>query len=667
MSDRKDQEEKEESSTFLQETDSKCSSSTSITNKEDTEVFERQLTKTEVKKPKTSIKLPGQLDITSKEETQVVGDDVTKRNEQNIICECQPNVAGAAVPTLSSVNSLANSLEASDEFLRSQYVSGNESEKLLVHDSLEVPSTSIAKSDNKASKKPSMIPIKLTRPNSSNRPVRDRGQTDLLKKTVKEQQLHTNKKNETKFPKDKPYRSKIEGKNIVGHLEDRPTSKISSRMLNLQERLKATTSMLRKRFEDDKSKADSSCQISSGCCLTNQESVSSQTSEEETSPTSVVDLYKIIIQLKETATKLSSISILGKQKGYIEKLLLKITEIQKIADHLSKCENSNEKFVDGNEERKTEISKSAKTKDNKIYIKFVPKKKHLDSPKDNTEVTQTELDLGTPTSECRMTSEVNIPDETNHEISMKDSDSMDGIFIPSCEPPINIEEEEEETNGLDITITFPEINNLLSHEDHSHLSVRLSDISEEALKKLKRCPKDFTLRMDFVQGKILFQTGKAPVNNFSIGPDLKFVENPIDEKKSDIISIKPSTECSFASQLIPVENITKEITSYKSLRSTDSELFSVVNLPYIYRNSSLNTVTKSCITFKNDGILSMALLARHFGRSMPQIPSITNIFEEKIMENLNKATDIVSALQIQERRRKNRANQRRAIITPNNV
>lgn len=207
---------------------------------------------------------------------------------------------------------------------------------------------------------------------------------------------------------------------------------------------------------------------------------------------------------------------------------------------------------------------------------------------------------------------------------------MDGVFIPTCEPPKNMEDEEEETNGLDITITFPDFNPMLPNQDDSHLSVKLSDISEEALRKLKRCPKDFTLRMDFIQGKVVFQSGKAPVNNFSIGPDLKFIENPVTDHKSNIIDIKPSTECRFTSQVISVENM-KERPSFKSLKSTDSELFNVVKLPFIYKYPSMSTVTKSCVTFQNENFLSMAIIARHVFKSMPQIASLSNLFEDGLV------------------------------------
>lgn len=215
---------------------------------------------------------------------------------------------------------------------------------------------------------------------------------------------------------------------------------------------------------------------------------------------------------------------------------------------------------------------------------------------------------------------------------------MDGIFIPTCEPPKNMEEEEE-SNGLDITITFPEINSMVPDCD-SHLSVRVCDISEEALRKLKRCPKDFTLRMDFIRGRVEFQSGKAPVNNFFMGSDFKFTENSTTDHKSDVINIKPSTECRFASGMISVEHL-KEGSSVKSLKSTDSELFNVVKLPFIYKTPSMGTVTKSCVAFRNDNIFSMTVNARHVFMSLPQIASLSNIFEEKLV-NLNRSGELTN-------------------------
>lgn len=101
---------------------------------------------------------------------------------------------------------------------------------------------------------------------------------------------------------------------------------------------------------------------------------------------------------------------------------------------------------------------------------------------------------------------------------------MYGIFIPSFDEPPQMEDDDDDDDedGLDITIRFPELEKTLNHEDDSHLSVCFSNISAEALGKLKRCPKDFTLRMDFVQGKMFFQSGRSPANNFSIGSTIYF-------------------------------------------------------------------------------------------------------------------------------------------------
>lgn len=98
---------------------------------------------------------------------------------------------------------------------------------------------------------------------------------------------------------------------------------------------------------------------------------------------------------------------------------------------------------------------------------------------------------------------------------------MDGMFIPSFDEPPKIEDDEDE-DGLDITITFPELQKAFNQND-SHLSVCFSSISAEALGHLKRCPKEFTLRMDFIQGKMFFQSGKSPANNYAIGDNQMMV------------------------------------------------------------------------------------------------------------------------------------------------
>ncbi|KAF7270125.1 hypothetical protein GWI33_016884, partial [Rhynchophorus ferrugineus] len=113
--------------------------------------------------------------------------------------------------------------------------------------------------------------------------------------------------------------------------------------------------------------------------------------------------------------------------------------------------------------------------------------------------------------------------------------------------------------------------------------------------------------------------------------DLKITECSMENKKSDIISIKPSTECTYASQVITVEG-EKRKSSIKVLKSTDSELFNVVSLPVI--NRKFSDTTKSCITFKNETIhpSEPILFDRWRYKSMPQIPSLTRIVEEPTIE-----------------------------------
>lgn len=242
---------------------------------------------------------------------------------------------------------------------------------------------------------------------------------------------------------------------------------------------------------------------------------------------------------------------------------------------------------------------------------------------------------------------------------------MYGIFIPSFdEPPQMEDDDDDDEDGLDITIRFPELEKTLKHEDDSHLSVCFSNISAEALGKLKRCPKDFTLRMDFVQGKMFFQSGRSPANNFSIGNttkyfsilliyslqkvlgrDLKITECFIDTKKSDIINIKSSTECLYASQIIPVDASTRN-GSLDILKSTDFELFDVVNS---CMNKRTSVDTKSCISFKSLRRVSSEsfLPDRTYYKSMPQIPSLTKILEEPALESIvsnNRAGKFISII-----------------------
>ncbi|KAJ8939160.1 hypothetical protein NQ314_011210 [Rhamnusium bicolor] len=633
-----------------------------------------------IKKPKSLRKLPTEPEVSSpNSERDVVGDDLNKKNEVHILCECEPNVAGAAVPTVISfvnspseinnvMNSSSSNMTRNDSNQNAQKLTAaprnkncvigkkivikesknfknnlrlthknKEGEKKTKHlenttdgkddinNSKEIKSpqesnlslksvTERGSTEMKVNlKRPSLIPKlsstisrkgrPLSRDNAEKREnnrTKEAGTSKNLSKTA----CTSNNTNELKTYKDSKIATVKSGKQ--SKTNGTIGSTISFRMLGLQERLKATTTMLRQKIDMDRSSS------------------------------------KLLPQYSDNSNLLAAplvdkdLSVRSK-KTIADKLCDYETDQTKSDNADNQSDGSLE--VDNEKPQKTSTS----TKDNKIYIKFMPtrdkkqdgKKKRKEGLPEQTEEVQTDLSLGVKLTSESLNSDTCLT-EVKEENKIKDSDSMDGVFIPTCEPPMNMEEEEE-TTGLDITITFPEFNQLQSNGTDSHISVCLSEISAEALGKLKRCPKEFTLRMDFVEGKVLFHSGKGPTNNFSIGPDLKFIESYIDDKQSDIINIKPSTECSFGSQLIPVEN-TKEANSSKTLKSTDSELFNVVNLPLLYKSPYLNTASghKSCITFKNDKFISMEFLARQLFKSMPQIPSLTNIFEEEIVDSFNK-------------------------------
>lgn len=66
------------------------------------ETFQKQLSRLDSKKQKTPIKLANNPDVAdSSGEKEIVGDDL-KNQVPNIVCECQPNVTGGAVPAISS-------------------------------------------------------------------------------------------------------------------------------------------------------------------------------------------------------------------------------------------------------------------------------------------------------------------------------------------------------------------------------------------------------------------------------------------------------------------------------------------------------------------------------------------------------------------------------------
>lgn len=120
-------------------------------------------------------------------------------------------------------------------------------------------------------------------------------------------------------------------------------------------------------------------------------------------------------------------------------------------------------------------------------------------------------------------------------------------------------------------------NNCKDNLDQDSLkSLTLSDTSTNSLKKIKRCPKDFSLCMEIIQHKLMFQTGEGPIKDELISGCNECVN-----KKSDIIKIKSSTECCYISQIIPVDHV-----SLKALKSANSEIFNVVNLVVPVKHSS---------------------------------------------------------------------------------
>lgn len=82
------------------------------------ETFQKQLSRLDGKKQKTLIKLTNSPDIAGPSwEKDNVGDDM-KKKEQNITCECEPSVTGAAVPTvISFIDSLSENSKTSQSAL----------------------------------------------------------------------------------------------------------------------------------------------------------------------------------------------------------------------------------------------------------------------------------------------------------------------------------------------------------------------------------------------------------------------------------------------------------------------------------------------------------------------------------------------------------------------
>ncbi|ERL92228.1 hypothetical protein D910_09547 [Dendroctonus ponderosae] len=338
----------------------------------------------------------------------------------------------------------------------------------------------------------------------------------------------------------------------------------------------------------------------------------------------------ILPRLAEEVSNLSEMIDPNIQLAAVDDLYQRIIVLKKIGDELKAFNNrvETEPVTPKKKEASKSLESNSKNKENnRIHIKFLQTKSAVKNKKFNNSL-QTEPDTAVEKSPEQQVQKMQI----NTDVEAKEVDSMDGMFIPSFDEPPKVEDDEDE-DGLDITITFPELQKAFN-ENESHLSACFSSISAEALGHLKRCPKEFTWRMDFIQGEMFFQSGKSPANNYAIGPDLKITECALDGKQSDIISIKSPTECVYASQIIPVGGaIQKE--SLKILKSTDSELFKVVGLSDVSKRGS-SAATKSCITFRNRKRFSSesSFAGRALCKSMPQIPSLIRILEEPDLESV---------------------------------
>ncbi|XP_066150324.1 uncharacterized protein [Euwallacea fornicatus] len=309
------------------------------------------------------------------------------------------------------------------------------------------------------------------------------------------------------------------------------------------------------------------------------------------------DFAKYVSKLAEETSDLSEISNPEAQASVVEDLCKHVVNLKKIANELKTIENraSSEPLIP--KDPLNPDLRTKQTKDiNKIYIKFLPSKATIKKRKSCNSEAQTESEEDASRDDAKVV------------------DSVDGMFIPSFDDPPETDDEDDDEEGLDIAIRIPELQKTLN-QHASHLSI----ISAEALGRIKRCPKEFTLKMDFVMGKVFFQPARAPASNFAIGPNFRKAGCT----KSDLISIKLSTECLYASQIIPVEGATRK-DSIEFLRSADSEFFNAVSLPQATRRSS--AATKSCVSLRSAREYLLGDWA--CCKSMPQIPSLKRILEE---------------------------------------
>lgn len=435
--------------------------------------------KIETVKQKT-FKLPAECEGSApSSELEPVGDDLSKKNEVRILCECEPTVAGAAVPAVksftptdnldlmrcnkSNCNIPENNLKENDGLLSKSHQPGNvaltgkETTKqvskigeVVEHGEKESNCCSNTNRTSRCSqqynqclrpavekqslaekgypKKPSLIP-KPTRSSASNGKYSDKEDTEkrdnvTYPRTKPDLQKH--------FPKSgvkikEPLSLHLSKSNTSNNQEHKGTTSnvntISSRMMGLQERLKATTSMLRQKIELDRTKEKPVPEKN----FTESEAEEETNTEMPSSSKSTVDeLYRNIASLKDIAFALSENDTLTSQTKYIEKLFRNISDIKMIADKLCMRNEVNSKQDSSNDTNDTfsvekKKSSSTNTKDNKIYIKFIHskdrkcdnRKKTKESSPDQSEEVQTDPGLSSKLTSDSLNSDSGITEKVS--------------------------------------------------------------------------------------------------------------------------------------------------------------------------------------------------------------------------------------------------------------
>ncbi|XP_057670914.1 uncharacterized protein LOC130902678 isoform X2 [Diorhabda carinulata] len=245
--------------------------------------------------------LTDRIDGGSSCETITLDDEFTPRNIENI-CEYHRE-------TFSD-----DSLEDSSGKVNVKNVGGAKHHRSNLVGSLT--STNLNAGAEKSLKKPSMIP-KLSR-NFKTKSNSNEHKYLCKNSCVDEQKKYQNVKTNVKFPKCQV---------------DVPPMKLT----NLQQKLKATTSIIKQKMEYGNPKVNNgSKDVGRGRCVHSNSSYALIGQEKSTN--SLAALYGNIVQMRETALALSKSDNFKNQKGYIEKLFKSISDIQNIADKLDEIE-----------------------------------------------------------------------------------------------------------------------------------------------------------------------------------------------------------------------------------------------------------------------------------------------------------------------------------------